>query len=83
MGILLWLLFGAVVGWLAGMIMNDQRSLVLNIIVGIVGSFIGSWLASTFFERTFTDFSLEGLIFSVIGAALLIFIKQLIMGKRA
>ena len=81
MGILLWLLFGAVVGWLAGIIMNDQKSIVMNIIVGIVGSLLGSWLASTFFKTTFADFSIEGLIFSVIGAALLIFIKRLITGK--
>lgn len=81
MGILLWLVFGAIVGWIAGIIMGDQKSLVMNIIVGIVGSFLGSWLASTFFDKTFTDFSIEGLIFSVIGAALLIFIKRLITGK--
>lgn len=81
MGILLWLLFGAVVGWLAGLIMGDNKSLVMNIIVGIIGSFLGSWLASTFFKTSFQDFSIEGLIFSVIGAALLIFLKRLITGK--
>lgn len=81
MGILLWLLFGAVVGWLAGIIMNDQKSLVMNIIVGIIGSFLGSWLAGVLFNKTFTDFSMEGLLFSVLGAAVLIFIKRLITGK--
>ena len=81
MGIILWLVFGALVGWIAGIIMNDQKSIVMNIIVGIIGSFLGSWLASTFFKTTFADFTIEGLIFSVIGAALLIFLKRLITGK--
>ncbi|UUM11132.1 GlsB/YeaQ/YmgE family stress response membrane protein [Proteiniclasticum sp. QWL-01] len=61
--------------------MNDQKSLVMNIIVGIVGSFLGSWLASTFFKTSFNDFSMEGLLFSVIGAAILIFLKRLVTGR--
>ena len=81
MYILLWLLFGAVVGWLAGIVMNDQKSMVMNIILGILGSLLGSWIASTLFNKSFNDFSIEGLLFSVIGAAILIFIKRLVTGK--
>lgn len=81
MYILLWLLFGAVVGWLAGIIMNDKKSMVMNIILGILGSLLGSWIASTLFNRNFSDFSMEGLLFSVIGAAILIFLKKLLTGR--
>lgn len=81
MYIILWLLFGAVVGWLAGVIMGDQKSMVMNIIVGILGSLLGSWIASALFNKSISDFSIEGLLFSVIGAAILIFIKRAITGK--
>ena len=81
MYILLWLLFGAVVGWLAGIVMNDKKSMVMNIILGILGSLLGSWIASTLFNRNFSDFSLEGLLFSVLGAAILIFLKRMITGR--
>ena len=40
-GLLIWLIIGGVVGWLAGMIMRDNNGIVINIVVGIVGSFIG------------------------------------------
>jgi len=81
MYIILWLLFGAVVGWLAGVIMGDQKSMVMNIIVGILGSLLGSWIASALFNKSISEFSIEGLLFSVIGAAILIFIKRAITGK--
>ncbi len=44
-GILIWLLIGAVAGWLAGLIVKGYGfGLVGNIIIGIVGAFIGGWL---------------------------------------
>ena len=46
MGIILWLIIGGVIGWLASMIMRTdaQQGIFLNIIVGIVGAFIGGML---------------------------------------
>ncbi|WP_343610631.1 GlsB/YeaQ/YmgE family stress response membrane protein [Novosphingobium sp.] len=44
MGILIWLLIGAVVGSLAGMIMRESFGLIGNIVVGIVGSAIGGMI---------------------------------------
>ena len=42
--LIFWLIAGAIVGWLAGMVMNDRGGLGLNIVVGIVGAVIGGWL---------------------------------------
>ena len=39
--LLIWLVIGGVVGWLAGLIMRDNNGVIVNIIVGIVGSFLG------------------------------------------
>lgn len=46
LSLILWLLFGALVGWLASIVMrtNAQQGALLNIIVGIIGAFIGGWL---------------------------------------
>ena len=41
-----WLIIGGVVGWLAGLIMRDNNGIVVNIIVGIVGSFLGGLILS-------------------------------------
>ncbi|PKK40087.1 hypothetical protein ABB02_00593 [Clostridiaceae bacterium JG1575] len=81
MGIVLWILFGAVVGWLAGLVMGDKKSLLMNIVVGIIGSFIGSWISTAIFHTQLVEFTWQGLLFSVIGACILIAIKRAITGK--
>lgn len=45
-GLLVWLVIGGVVGWLASVVMrtDGQQGIFLNIVVGIVGAFIGGWL---------------------------------------
>ena len=50
MGIILWLVIGGVIGWLASIIMrtDGQQGIFLNIIVGCVGSMLGGWLFSFF-----------------------------------
>ncbi|MDR6788709.1 putative membrane protein YeaQ/YmgE (transglycosylase-associated protein family) [Sphingomonas sp. BE138] len=48
MGIILWLIIGGVIGWLASMIMRTdaQQGIFLNIVVGVVGAFIGGLIFS-------------------------------------
>ena len=46
MGIVAWLIFGAIVGWLASMLMHQPEGLLMDIIVGIVGAFVGGWLSA-------------------------------------
>lgn len=48
MNIIIWLIIGGVIGWLASLVMrtDGQQGIMLNIVVGIVGAFIGGWLLS-------------------------------------
>jgi uncharacterized membrane protein YeaQ/YmgE (transglycosylase-associated protein family) len=62
--LLIWLLIGAVAGWLAGMIVKGYGlGLIGNIVVGIVGSFIGGWLFGQL-----GLFAGNGIVGSIIGA---------------
>lgn len=76
MGFILSLIVGGIVGWLASMVMktNAQMGLVANVIVGVVGSMLGFWLAGLLGFAAYGVFA--RLIVSVAGAALLIFILQ-------
>jgi len=80
MNIIIYLLLGALAGWLAGKIMKGSgNGLIVNIIVGIIGGFLGGWLMSLV--------GLEGgsqiwqFITAVIGACLLLFILSLFRRK--
>ncbi len=74
MYIVLWLIFGAIVGWVASILMNKNASmgLLANIVIGLVGSALGIWLMGFFGFGVPDAFSLTGFIVSVGGAALLI-----------
>jgi uncharacterized membrane protein YeaQ/YmgE (transglycosylase-associated protein family) len=84
MYILLWLLFGAIVGWLASIVMNKNRSmgLIANIVVGLIGSALGMWLMGVFGFGPVDAFSFAGFIVSVGGAALLIAIITSLSRRR-
>lgn len=78
MNILLWILFGAVAGWIASLIMKTNRSqgTLLDIVVGIVGAFLGGWLFQTFGQSGVTGFNLYSLLVAVVGAVVLLAIVR-------
>jgi uncharacterized membrane protein YeaQ/YmgE (transglycosylase-associated protein family) len=88
MGILIWLIVGGVIGWVASLIMKTdaQQGIILNIIVGIIGAFLGGWLGSLLgiggSNINSGNFSLSGLLLSLIGAIVLLAIVNLFRRGR-
>ena len=81
-GIIAWLVVGLIAGWLAGLVMKGGGYGVIgDIVIGIVGAFIGGWLFSTL--GISTPFGgMGGTIFvAFIGAVVLLFILRLIRGS--
>jgi len=77
MQIVIWIIFGALVGWIASMIMGvKRRGLIKNIIVGLVGAFLGGFIASLFDIGSVTTFTLEGFLIATAGAVILIWILR-------
>lgn len=80
LSIILFLVFGAVAGWLAGLLVKGGGfGLIGNIIIGIIGGFIGGWLMSL--AHIQKAGLLWELIVAVIGAALLLFVISLFKKK--
>lgn len=82
MDILTWLIVGLIAGVLASLVMGGGYGIIGDIIIGIVGAFLGGWLFSRL--GVGTPFSgLAGTIFvAFIGAVVLIFILRLISRGR-
>jgi len=78
MNILLWVILGAVAGWLASIIMKSNQGLLTDIIVGIVGAFLGGFIFNTFGAAGTTGFNLYSLFVAVVGAVVLLFILRLV-----
>mgnify|MGYP003614580661 FL=1 len=83
MGILISIIIGGIIGWLASLIMGTGHSILINIIVGIVGSALGSWLFGDVLKiggaKQAGSFNIPGLIFGILGSIVLLFIVGLIL----
>jgi uncharacterized membrane protein YeaQ/YmgE (transglycosylase-associated protein family) len=80
MNIILWIIFGAIAGWIASIIMgrNAQMGALANIVVGIVGALIGGFLMNAFGAQGVTGFNLTSLIVAILGAVVLLFLVGLV-----
>lgn len=77
MNILIWLIIGGILGWLASKVMHTdgQQGMILNIVVGIVGALVGGWLLSPLLGAgtiNQNNFSVPALVISLLGAILLL-----------
>ena len=77
MGIIVWLIIGGIVGWLASLIMRTdaQQGIVLNIVVGILGAVIAGFLGKV---NSNQGFSIEGFLYSILGAIVLLAVYNLV-----
>ncbi len=81
MGVIIWIIFGGLVGWVASIIMGTDNSqgLILNVVVGVIGAVIGGWLMSFFGETgAITSFNLYSFLVALLGAIVLIGIVKAI-----
>ncbi len=74
MGIIIWIIFGGLVGWVASLIMKSdaEQGVLLNVIVGVVGAVIGGWVMSLLGESGVGGFNLYSFLVALLGACLLI-----------
>jgi uncharacterized membrane protein YeaQ/YmgE (transglycosylase-associated protein family) len=76
--VLLWILFGALAGWIASLIMktDEEQGAVGNIVVGIIGALIGGFVSRLFGGAGITGFNATSLLLAILGASLLLFIVR-------
>ncbi len=77
MGILLWIIFGAIAGFIASHIMGSGSGLLWDIVLGIVGALLGGFIMNAFGQAGVTGFNLYSLIVAIIGAIIVIWIGRL------
>ena len=84
MGLLSWIVVGAIAGWLSGQVMKGRGfGLLGDIIVGIVGGLIGGFLAQVLFKMpdAVNGFNLTSILVAFLGAVLLLFVARLFQGR--
>lgn len=84
MWIILWILFGAVVGWVASMLTgnNGRMGLIRNVVVGLLGALVGGWVSTLIGIGTYAEFSLSSFMIALLGAVMLLSVVNLIKKRR-
>jgi uncharacterized membrane protein YeaQ/YmgE (transglycosylase-associated protein family) len=82
-GIIAWIVLGAIAGWITNMIMGGGEGVIATIILGIVGAVVGGWLAGTVLKvADVTGINIESIVVAVIGAVIVVAIYRMVMGRR-
>lgn len=78
MGIILWIVFGGIAGWIASVVIKNDSSqgTAMNIIMGIVGAVVGGFLMGLVGQSGVNGFNLYSLFVAVVGAIVVIFIGR-------
>ncbi len=77
MEIILWIIFGAVVGWVASLIMKTgEQGVILNVVVGAIGAVLGGLLMGFVGEAGVAGLNLYSFFVALLGACVLIFVLR-------
>jgi uncharacterized membrane protein YeaQ/YmgE (transglycosylase-associated protein family) len=84
MGLLLWIIFGGIVGWIASMIVgtDERQGMLGNIIVGIVGAVLGGFIMNAFSQPGVTGFNFYSFFVSLLGSVVLLWIYRAFTHRR-
>jgi uncharacterized membrane protein YeaQ/YmgE (transglycosylase-associated protein family) len=84
MGILLWILFGLIVGVIAKFLMpgGGPQGIIITIVLGIVGALLGGWIGTMLGLGGITGFNVPSMLIAIGGAMLVLLIYHLLMRRR-
>lgn len=84
MGIIAWIVLGAIAGWITNMIMGGGEGVILTVILGIVGAVVGGFLIGTVLNLAdVTGLNITSLIVAVIGAVVVVAVFRTLSKRSA
>ncbi|MGH7025243.1 MAG: GlsB/YeaQ/YmgE family stress response membrane protein [Caulobacteraceae bacterium] len=83
MGIIAWLILGLIAGFIGSKIVNRTgEGLFMDIVLGVIGAFVGGWIFSFFGHSGVTGLNLYSLLVAVVGAIVVLLLYHLIFRSR-
>lgn len=83
MGIIAWIVLGAIAGFITNLIMGGREGVIATIILGIVGAIVGGWLAGTVLKvADVTGINIESIVVAVVGAIIVVAVYRAVTGRR-
>ncbi len=83
MGIIAWIILGAIAGYITNLLMGGKEGVIATIILGIVGAVVGGWLMGTILKvADVTGLNIESIVVAVIGAVIVVAAFRLFTRRR-
>lgn len=83
MGLISWIVVGAIAGFLANMLMGSKTGVIMMVVLGIVGGLVGGYVATLLFKNVGVDgINIESIIVATIGAIAVVFVVGALSGSR-
>jgi uncharacterized membrane protein YeaQ/YmgE (transglycosylase-associated protein family) len=83
MGIVSWIIVGAIAGFLANQLMGSREGLIMMVILGIVGGLVGGYIAASVLKIGKVDgITIESIVIATLGACLVVFVANMATGSR-
>lgn len=83
MGLISWIVVGAIAGWLASQVMHAREGLLMMIGLGIVGGLVGGYVALNLLKvGSVTGINVESILIATLGAIAVVFLVHLATGSR-
>ena len=83
MGLISWIVVGAIAGWLASQVMHAREGLLMMIVLGIVGGLVGGYVASNLLKiGDVTGINIGSILIATVGAIAVIYVVHLATGSR-
>jgi len=84
MGIIAWIVLGAIAGYITNMLMGGGEGVIATILLGVVGAVVGGYVAGTVLKvADVTGINIESIVVAVIGGVIVVAVYRLVMGRRA
>lgn len=84
MGIIAWIVVGLIAGFIAEKVMGRDHGLLTNLIVGVIGAFVGGFIVSTLLGFEFVEgLNLATIVTATIGAIVFLWIWGMIRGRSS
>jgi uncharacterized membrane protein YeaQ/YmgE (transglycosylase-associated protein family) len=82
-GIIAWIVLGAIAGFIANLIMGGREGVIGTIVLGIIGAVVGGYLAGRVLGvADVTGINIESIVVAVIGAVIVVAVYRAIAGRR-
>ena len=84
MSIIAWIILGLIAGFISSKVVDHSgQGTIIDIVLGIVGAFVGGFLFTTFGSAGVTGFNIWSLVVATLGAIVVLVVKHAVMGRRS